>query len=103
EMPRAVLEQRPATVATLRGTNVSGEARLHLRARPLHESIEEDVLRVHRDVRFEWRVPVACGRLQRQKAVLCARDRVRDAGGELGAAAELLAADLSPSRRSTSH
>ena len=85
-----VLEERPAAVGALGRAHVLGQPLLHLRPRALEEAVEEDVLRVHRDVGFERRVPVPLGALQREKAVLRALDSASDAGGEIGGRAALV-------------
>src|SRR4029077_13976718 len=59
------------------------QARFEFEIDRVHEVIEDDELRVHLRVRFERRVPVALGLLQRDKRVLSAIDRVVKLAGEL--------------------
>src|SRR5262249_47540374 len=78
----------------LRRAHVSNETLLDFRPIPLQEPIEEDVLRVHRDVGFEGSVPIAFGGLQREKAALRTVDRLPHRSREVGTCMPVLGREL---------
>ena len=79
----AALEKRPTAVGALRVEQVLLQPRLGLDVNRVHEMIEDDELGVHLRVRFERRVPVALGLLQREQRALRAIDGVIDLRDEL--------------------
>ncbi len=83
EIAFAAAIERPASVGALRIEQIFFQARFELEINRVHEMIEDDELGVHLRVRFERRVPVALGLLQRDERTLSAIDRVINFAGKL--------------------
>jgi hypothetical protein len=64
---RAAEVERPASVGLLEREQAIGHLAVEIGALPAHEPVEEDVLRLHRHVRFERRVPVPVRVLARER------------------------------------
>src|SRR6185503_13186770 len=66
---------RPAPIGLLQGEQALGHLRIEIGALPPEQPIEEDVLRLHRHVGLERRVPVAVRVLDRRRVPNRGRDR----------------------------
>jgi len=82
EMAGAAGPEWPAAIVRLGRQDVVDDAPVDARHLPAHEAVEEDVLRVHGDVRLQRRVPEALAVLLAQERRLAALDRGVEPRGE---------------------
>ena len=83
QMPGAAVVEGPAAVLGLRGEQVLGDPPLERFRAPPHETVEDNVLRVHGGIRLQGRVPESLRMLRGQKLLSAAANRLIEMAAQL--------------------